>query len=389
MGFKLVFSGFLVILYLGIPLREIQVITATLFLLLTLSMIYSQVCRWAVMVKRNTKTVRVHQGQELEITFKLVNRSFLPVFFLQVEDNPSFLYAKEKPFWFVSLRPFEVKTITYRVMGNKRGKFSLGPVRLAGTDPLGILPWKRKSKVEPDVIIYPAVTHVDLEYSKGLPSGNLSSHNPIFEDTTRYRSFREYLPGDDLKRINWKVSARMGKMYTTEFSPALYFPSIILLNISPDDYPLRYKFSLIEKAIQTAASLVFYCVNLKQRCGLLSTGYDEDNTHLAVPVRGGYENAVSILEKLAIVRENSDYIGITNLLMQGQLEIPWGSRIMYVGPPLPESELGELEFLLNKGASMDLIYITQNTKHDIHIPNHKSFQIYTTAEQSDEITKRY
>jgi len=71
------------------------------------------------------------------------------------------------------------------------------------------LPWRRKLGARQRLIIYPEVLPLTRPLRSGLPAGTLPTRDQVYEDITRYRSLREYVRGDDARRINWKVSARM------------------------------------------------------------------------------------------------------------------------------------------------------------------------------------
>ena len=116
------------------------------------------------------------------------------------------------------------------------------------------------------------------------------------------------MPGDELKRVNWKASARMGTLYAMEYVPTIYFPVMVALNLSASSYPVNERSILAERAIETAASLIFFYVGLKQEVGLVTTGHLEDadapqetpgTGGTYSPIRPGHGHAVSLLEDLA------------------------------------------------------------------------------------------
>ena len=124
---------------------------------------------------------------------------------------------------------------------------------------------------------------------------NIAVLNRLYEDVSRFRSLREYQPGDELRRINWKVSARLGKLHTTEYNPSLYFPILVLLNLCAPDYPLEGRYPHMERAIELAGSLVAYFPGLKQQVGLIAAArIPGEPEPVSVPIRAGTSHGVRI-----------------------------------------------------------------------------------------------
>ena len=107
--------------------------------------------------------------------------------------------------------------------------------------------------------------------NEGLPAGSIRVDNPVYEDVTRYRSLREYLPGDSLRRVNWKASAKTGQLFVMDYLPLLHAPVLILLNLNSGDYPIRHRYHRIERAATLAASLVVHFLSLRQEIGLIAS----------------------------------------------------------------------------------------------------------------------
>jgi uncharacterized protein (DUF58 family) len=264
--------------------------------------------------------------------------------------------ADDSATYFLKLRGGERRVLAYQVEGLRRGEFEIGPVLMSGSDPLGFFPWKISLDLKTRIIVYPRVYPLRLIDNQGLPAGNIRTENRIYEDVTRYRAIREYIPGDDTRRINWKVSARMGKLYCLEFLPTLYFPVLIALNLTASDYPLKYRLHRAERAIEMAASLISYFVNLRQEVGLVSSGdlAGESGYH-AVPIKPGTPHAVALLELLARIELGSS--DFSDLLMSSELRIPYGTRICVVSPPLQDKQYGLLDELIRRGYRVELFQI--------------------------------
>ena len=256
----------------------------------------------------------------------------------------------------------------------------MGPVDLVGTDAFGFFPWRAQLPCHQRVIVYPNIFALDLRHKRGLPSGSLKVLNKLYEDVTRYRSLREYQPGDEPKRINWKASARMGALFSMEYVPSIYFPVLVLLNLTTDDYPLAQRAHLVERAIEAAASLVFYFVGIGQEVGLVTTGRigpaagtdaagegAQENAggvlpgaHTVEPVRAGYAHAAHLLEQLARVNAvtGAHAANFVEVVQRGGVSVANGTRVAVVTPPLREEQRAGLLALRRRGYDVEVFLVS-------------------------------
>jgi uncharacterized protein (DUF58 family) len=341
----------LIVLYLFMPFRLVQAILLFFVLSRALALLLSFLESRSIRVSRMDAVVYAHARSKFLVRLELINRSLLPIGPVIVHDTTGNFATDQLPTRLVIPGSGEHMRVTYRASGPERGEHVIGPVILYGADPLGYYEWERRVEENLRAIIYPAVRRVTHAEVDGLPAGNLPVSNRLYEDVTQFRSVREYTPGDELKRINWKVTARMGTLYAMEYVPTVYFPVMIAVNLTSGDYPVSERTTLVERAIETAASLVFFFVRLKQEVGMLTTGrLPEDETETGgthAPIRAGDGHAVSMLEDLARITPNN-YRSDFPLRLE-QEAFPTGTRLVVVTPPPGESQRDGLAALRRRG----------------------------------------
>jgi uncharacterized protein (DUF58 family) len=259
----------------------------------------------------------------------------------------------------LGLGPFESRTLAYEAESHERGEYTVGPVELKGADPLGMFRWRKRVAAPVRVTVYPAVYALQLAPATGLPAGNLKVTSRIYEDVTNFRSVREYVPGDELRRINWKVSARLGRLFAMEYMPSIYFPVLVVANLTDADYPVSHKQQLIERVIEVAASLVFHFVGIKQEVGLVTTGKLPDRPGFpVVPIRSGYGHAVGMLETLARIGTSSEPVGLAEIVFRSGITIHTGTKMMIVTPPLRQEQTGALLGIRRKGYDTEVFIVS-------------------------------
>jgi uncharacterized protein (DUF58 family) len=80
---------------------------------------------------------------------------------------------------------------------------------------------------------------------------------------------REYLPGDDIRTIDWKVTARMGRPYVKKFAEDRELTVILCVDASGSGhYSTRTQYKL-EQSAEIAATLAFSAVRNNDKVGLL------------------------------------------------------------------------------------------------------------------------
>ena len=356
---EILFPVFLLLVFMFTPVREIRFIALLFIVVRLLGLIYSRIAPLCIEITRTEKAVHGNRHKRFRVDIVVRNKTIIPFHYITVMDTLGDLYSGDLRTILTDLRSGEKKVLSYEAEGHDRGEYYIGPVYVKGGDPFGFFRWERMYNSMLKVIVYPTVYPIELIQKKGLPSGNLKVHNKLYEDVTRYRSIREYIPGDPLKRINWKVSARLGKLFSMEYSPSIYFPVLILLNLSERDYPLAQREHVSNRAIEVAASLVFFFVGLKQEIGLITTGrLDASDGHPVVGIKAGHGHAINILEILARIQTSGDNVNFAQYLFRSGVSIQSGTRIMVVTPPPREDEKESLLSSKRKGYDMEVFIVS-------------------------------
>jgi uncharacterized protein (DUF58 family) len=286
------------------------------------------------------------------------NRSPLPVAGIGVIDTPGPLFSRQPGRFVFGLRPWERRRISYFIESQHRGEYSVGPAEVFGADPLGMFPWHKRQGARQRLIIYPEVLPLTGLLRSGLPAGTVTTKDHVYEDVTRYRSLREYVRGDDARRIHWKVSARMGSLVSMEYLPVLYAPVMILLNLNGEEYPMRFRSHWMERATVLAASLVMHFLALRQEIGLVaSASLKGDDAPPVAPIAGTAGHAAAILEMLARIEAPRVPTDFTRLLHGAGVEMPARTHIEVITPSLTDEQHAFLFEERQKGYSIELFLL--------------------------------
>lgn len=103
-------------------------------------------------------------------------------------------------------------TVSYEITYERRGVHSLGMTLIEVRDVLGLVEENYRINDPTDFVVYPHV------YSVGDPGAFLRLLGPESNDRSEFDRLREYVPGDSLRDIHWKTSAKYDDLLVTEFS---------------------------------------------------------------------------------------------------------------------------------------------------------------------------
>ncbi len=161
---------------------------------------------------RVLETARTFTATGLAIRLEIVVRSWLPTLLTLSENIPLTLIADRRAglsglFWGQSSH-----TLEYRITPNTRGEFVYGAMDLTWSDPLGL--FRRNSKVLADsmqLLVYPGLHQLELpDLVRPLLADGPRARVFGLEDALSLRGVRDYVPGDELRRVHWKQTARFG-----------------------------------------------------------------------------------------------------------------------------------------------------------------------------------
>ncbi|MFN2227018.1 MAG: DUF58 domain-containing protein, partial [Anaerolineae bacterium] len=276
----------------------------TLFGIYVLSRLWARRALQAVALERR-HDARIFSGETFPVEIRLENRSWLPVLWMRLSDIvPSALSSGMSFRQVVSLNPKERQTRTYELTGRRRGYYRLGPMVGLGGDLLGTSQYEVRQEEDDFVIVYPKIVALrDLGFPSLSPFGTLPSRMRLFEDPSRIRGVRDYVPGDSPRRMDWKTSARVGRLQVRRFEPAIALETAIFLNMDGEAYPYDCRFEAPELGVVIAASAAVHLVAKRQAVGLACNGRDPlagapgSVPHL--PLRKGREHLTHMLDLLA------------------------------------------------------------------------------------------
>ena len=163
-------------------------------------------------------------------------------------------------------------TAAYRVPTTRRGVLQTGPLRAERTDPLGLAVTSRWLAGADQVMVVPE--RVPLVFPTVGGAGRLGEHlrmKAYGQSGSEFHSQREYVPGDDLRRINWKSTARVGTLIVREAAQEGIRHCTVVLDTMTGGYD---DLDAFERAVTAAASAVAAATAAGVTTRLVAPGID-------------------------------------------------------------------------------------------------------------------
>jgi uncharacterized protein (DUF58 family) len=169
--------------------------------------------RYRLSSGRRLGSPRTAAGQESSVTLRLDNISRLPTGLLLVEDRVPYVLGSRPRFVLDRVEPRGRREVTYTVRSDVRGRYALGPLSIRLTDPFGMCELQRSFSARDTLVVTPPVQRLPVVPLAGEWTGSGESRSrSIASAGEDDAATREYRQGDDLRRVHWRSTARLGQL---------------------------------------------------------------------------------------------------------------------------------------------------------------------------------
>lgn len=301
-------------------------------------------------IQRKLRPSRTFGGDPVDVTIRVTNDTGLDIKDIEVEDHVPFPLTPVGGLNSVPLSLLHEETLewTYRISPPKRGHYVVGPISIRYSDMLGFYR-KRTERMQVDSFtVLPTIEKIgtlDLKARRvGAWSGQVPSRR--VGAGTEFYELRLYNAGDELRRINWKASARTGRLVTNEFESEHVTDILLIVDSTEDVTSSMFKFDLTEFQLTLAGSLSSQLLLQGNRVGLALYG----EVRAWVDLAFGKRQLVKILDNLAIVKPGPPLVPMSYAVESVVLSlIPSKSLIIFISPLLNEETASVIASLAEKG----------------------------------------
>lgn len=290
-----------------------------------------------VRVKRGSD--RIQAGQSVTDIIEIKNTARLPEPCLEIEDRSDVPGRDARAV--IGLGAGKSRVWRVETKCSRRGRYTVGPVTVAASDPFGLLRVQRTVSDAHSLLVYPATVPLHRfspqpAYLLGEGNVRRKTHNV----TPHAAGIRDYAYGDSFNRIHWPSTARTGRLMVKEFE---YDPSSdiwIVLDMQEEVQAGFGDESTEEYAVKIAASIAKRFLERVFAVGLVAWG---ERLHLLRAEKGAGQLS-RILESLAVIRAEGQ-MPVAEIIADEAKRFSRHSTLVVITPSTDDKWVGELHYL--------------------------------------------
>jgi len=197
------------------------------------------------------------------------------------------------------------------------------------------------------------------QLADGLITGNSDS---IFKSQgIEFSEIRDYRPGDDIRAIDWKVTARFNHPYIKEFIEERDLQIYFVIDLS-ESGSFGTNVSKKQKSLEIIASLMFAALRNNDRFGVFLI---TNRVERFIPARKGRKHLLQVLNSIVSFTPDSLKTDLQNSLVQISKIIKRKSVLFIVSDFIDESEFLKPLKILRKQHDIIALKITDQREKEI------------------------
>lgn len=241
----------------GVP--GLSMAAVSVLVLVVLAVAYTAAASANLTASRSVHPPRLFFDTRGTVEVRLRNVGRLPTATLQVEDTAPSTITDGSRFVLSPVSAGGGVTMRYTIVGRHRGVFELGPLEVRLRDPFGIAARAHRFGATDPVTVYPPVWRLP----PGLPLGGMTGAGgegrprPLASGD-ELANVREYVRGDDLRKVHWRSTAHRGKLMVRQDEAPQNPRATVVLDTRPGVHFGSGPTSSFELAVSAAASATYH-----------------------------------------------------------------------------------------------------------------------------------
>lgn len=349
-------SIFLLLVALVLAIRQLYVMFAILALMAPISFVLSRGTLEVLEVRRRAPGL-MKEGQRRRVRLSVTNRGVRRRYFFTVGDElPDGLEVAEEgngrelvP----SLASEEQFSFDYPLQANRRGVYRLGPATLEHSDLIGMFSFKRRMGAIDELVVHPTPVKIPHIWTRvaSLRAPQRPRRRFRGEGTELYGT-RPFVPGDDLRRVDWNATARRGHLVVREYERAEATDATVILDLTRSAHRGEGDDSTIERAVKLAASVQAQLLERGSSVGMIAVGAQK----FSVPPSAAPAQRARLLDALARVHADAP-MELGEAVESNLAYIPSGGMAIVISPRLDADTLAIAGRLIDRGHSVSWMVV--------------------------------
>ena len=333
----------------------------------SLTRVWSRFGMGRVEYDRRLGSTRAVAGDTVPLDVTIWNRKPLPLPWIAAEDLVTEgIGVRERPLmerdderlgrrvlanaW--ALAWFERVVRHFHLEATRRGLYEFGPVRLRVRDILGRDAGGGEVAADEMLLVGPRTVPLRLRGQDAAPLGERRTRRSLHADPALYGGVRPFQPGDSMRQVHWRASARLGSTVSRRFEPARGREVVIALDVQTIEGPhweMIYHDATFEGLCVATASLARQLLAEGATCGIAAASFTGTIQQLAyLPPRASFGQLPRVSELLARIGPVSSR-PYTSLLTWLTRRVPPGCVVLTLSSRDPVTFIPAMQRLARSG----------------------------------------
>ena len=335
---------------------EFYVIGATAFVLLAGTLAWLQITRLDLDVARELHPPQVHAGSPSRVDLKVHNRGRRRTPVLNLRDAVA--GTRGASLLVAPLPPDGIDRAAYRLPTERRGIVTIGPLEVVLNDPFALTRVTMQATGVSELTVYPHVDDIDPvpQTSGNDPLAGAEHPNALGRGGEDFYALRQYVVGDDLRRVHWASTARHDELMVRQDEVPWQGRTTVLADVRASTNTE----ASLELVISAAASTVTAGSRRQDLVRLVAT--DGTDSGFAA----GHAHIEAILERLASVEATND--SALRRVVDRLARSTSGGALVVVAASIDPVDLDRLLRLRHRFGSVTLVQFEPSSWGDTDIP---------------------
>lgn len=232
-----------------------------------------------------------------KVEIKIKNSARLPMRIV-IRDDPPESFSWQVHARSLKIKPWSENKLEYSVIPAERGDYEFGYIHWRVEGPLGLAVRQGKTSAREAVIVYPdtrGANRYDLALRKQRWTDMGFRLTRQKGEGIELRELREYQQGDDIRKIDWKATARTGRPVVREYEPERGRTLMIMVDAGRLMENRIGPGSRLDHSLAAALSIAFVGLRQGDRVGVIAFA---DEVLKYVPPAKGKQHLNEIIHAL-------------------------------------------------------------------------------------------
>lgn len=179
------------------------------------------------------------------------------------------------------LQARNTQRVTFQLSSKYCGILKIRSVYINIYDPLRMFRFRTGKNITTEIVVMPEIHEINgaIDYTdREIEESSVFSENTAGDDPSEVFDLRDYVMGDKLNRIHWKLSSKKDELIVKDYSMPVDVPCMLFLNLKcyeDSEYTLPVFDTLVETLISVSQflienerihTIVYYNASMREFC---------------------------------------------------------------------------------------------------------------------------